>query len=259
MSAADRPPARPGADTESTGAVPLQQRLDAQNAAEPRVPAEPATEVTEPATVLRPSDADAASRPSGDDDTRDGGDATEAREADVAADARREADDAVADRGEALVAERRPDDREGAPHPADEAEARVAFIREEARVTDVRRAEEETAAAEAELEARRKEEEEAREKADAAAAEAARGPGEAAGGGETTPGSSLSGASITSPGVGTTTEPRAAAVASRPAVGVSSTTGPAPSGTAEEHPEYLVAAAFAGAFLLARLLRRILD
>jgi hypothetical protein len=64
----------------------------------------------------------------------------------------------------------------------------------------------------------------------------------------------LSAATVTAPGVGTATEPRTVA-----AVSVGATAAPEPGAEwpMEERPEVWVGAAFAGAFVVARILRRI--
>jgi hypothetical protein len=67
----------------------------------------------------------------------------------------------------------------------------------------------------------------------------------------------VSGAGVASPGVGTHTEPDAAAAAAK------DTTAGFPGAdrlpTAAQRPEVLVGAAFGGAFILARILKRIFD
>jgi membrane protein involved in colicin uptake len=158
----------------------------------------------------------------------------------------------------------------------EEAEARVAEVHQEARETDVRRAEEEVAQAkereaeaEAETEKLSRKERKAREEAEKAAEEARREREQAHEAGrlaqETArdaPESPVaapratSGGAVTSPGVGSTTAPRAQAAAGAPGT---QTTGPASgvAATAEDRPEILVGAAFAGAFLFAKLLRAI--
>jgi hypothetical protein len=71
-------------------------------------------------------------------------------------------------------------------------------------------------------------------------------------------GSTVSGAHVASPGIGTTTEPKAAAQAAGPAP-----SPPAlPAGSSQaltERPEVLAGAAFAGAFVAARILKRLFD
>jgi hypothetical protein len=80
----------------------------------------------------------------------------------------------------------------------------------------------------------------------------------------------LSGAAIAQPGIGINTDPAAAAQATQPvAVGAGSPAGGA-SGSQElepitfgpfdaEHPERIVGAAFAGAWLFARILRKVTE
>jgi hypothetical protein len=93
----------------------------------------------------------------------------------------------------------------------------------------------------------------AREQADQAAqaaAEAARSRAETV--------SSVSGAAVSSPGIGSSTPPHAAAAANAPGpqpgpAGVSSET------PLTERPEVLIGAAFAGSFILARVLKRLVD
>ena len=153
-----------------------------------------------------------------------------------------------------------------------EGEARAAEIRRDVEAAEARRAEEEAAEAEQEIieareekeklsrRARRKREkaekaaqdaQAAREQADTAQAEAERRSDEAV--------SSVSGASVTSPGIGGSTPPHAAAAAnapgSRPASGVD-TSSETP---LTERPEVLIGAAFAGSFILARVLKRLVD
>jgi hypothetical protein len=76
----------------------------------------------------------------------------------------------------------------------------------------------------------------------------------------TAAGAAVSGANVVSPGIGTATDPKAAAQAAGP--------GPArPAAAAAAHhpqavterPEVLVGAAFAGAFVVARILKSIFD
>jgi len=166
------------------------------------------------------------------------------------------------------------------PVPADEAmaeatrvegSARVAEVHREVAETDARRAEEERSKAEEESEKLSRKERKAREKADKAAQEAlderakaqeaerlalesARQAPDA--GAQPTRTSS---ASVVSPGVGSTSAPRAAASAAAPkALGAA----PSPDGGGgevplTERPEVIAGAAFAGAFLFARILRAI--
>ena len=144
-----------------------------------------------------------------------------------------------------------------------ESEARGAELREELATTDLRRAEEEEAKAEQAIEdAREKEskkerkrrEAEERRVAAAAEADAARKQAEAAKAAArpTQERPSVSGASVTSPGLGSGTDPKAAAAANAPRL-ASSAPDPA------EKPELYVAGAFVGGFLFAKILRRIAE
>ena len=157
------------------------------------------------------------------------------------------------------------------------AEARGAELRSELAATDARRAEEETAEAEQAIRdaTERKEklsrkEQKAHERAEAAEREAERERAEAdeaerkrretAERAPQRPPSSVSGSSVASPGVGSTTDPNAAAAAARD----STAQGPAAfaAGGAQSgahRPEVLIGAAFAGAFVLARVLKRLVD
>jgi hypothetical protein len=135
-------------------------------------------------------------------------------------------------------------------------EARGAELKENIALTDARRTEEERAKAEQAAEDATKEaeklsrkEQREREKAERLHAAAER---------ERERASTVSGAGVASPGVGTTTAPDAAA---------STTGGAAVAGLpgvdklppAAQRPEVLVGAAFAGSFLVARILKRIFD
>jgi len=73
------------------------------------------------------------------------------------------------------------------------------------------------------------------------------------------PSSTVSGASVTSPGVGIETDPKAAATASAGARATpqSRTTGTPEQVEGPDKPEIQVAAAFGGAFLVARILKAI--
>jgi colicin import membrane protein len=140
----------------------------------------------------------------------------------------------------------------------EELEARAAQVREEARVADARRAEEARAEADKAAETARKAEEDARERATAATRDAERARGDAG----LAPGGSVTGASIAGPGIGTTTEPRTAAAAgagSRATPASLGAEGEEPSGPAADRPELLVGGAFVGAFLVGRLIKRIVD
>jgi hypothetical protein len=137
-----------------------------------------------------------------------------------------------------------------------ESEVRGAELRENLALTDARRAEEEVAKAHEAAEKAHEQEEklsrkeqELREKAERVHAEA--DAARAAAG----PSSTVSGAHVASPGVGTTSDPNAQA-----AVG----SGPAFPGAdrlpeAAQRTEVLVGAAFVGSFVLARVLKRIFD
>ena len=152
-----------------------------------------------------------------------------------------------------------------------ESEARGAELREELATTDLRRAEEDEAKAEQAIEEakqaeskkerKRREAEERRVAAAAEADEARRKADETRSASEPVDRRpSVSGAAVTSPGLGGETDPKAAAAASGPR-----TTRPvgaiaAGAGSGEvEKPELYVAAAFAGAFLFARILKRIAE
>jgi hypothetical protein len=137
-----------------------------------------------------------------------------------------------------------------------ESEVRGAELRENLALTDARRAEEEVAKAHEAAEKAHEQEEklsrkeqELREKAERVHAEA--DAARAAAG----PSSTVSGAHVASPGVGTTSDPNAQAAAG---------SGPAFPGAdrlpeAAQRTEVLVGAAFVGSFVLARVLKRIFD
>jgi hypothetical protein len=150
-----------------------------------------------------------------------------------------------------------------------ESEARGAELRENIALTDARRAEEEVAKAQAEKEAAAKQEEklsrkerQLREKAERVHAEADRMRAQADATAEATQtaqtASTMSGARVASPGVGSTTDPNAAAVAAdgtaKPPFPYADKLPPA-----AQRPEVMAGAAFAGAFVLARVLKRIFD
>jgi hypothetical protein len=155
-----------------------------------------------------------------------------------------------------------------------EAEARGAELRQELRETDARRAEEETAKAHESAEAAEKEEEnlsrkerKAKERAEQAAAEAEQARRHAAEADrlrqETAPAkppANLSGANVMSPGLGSDTDP---AIAASAAAGGDTAAYRAPTAPAEpsplERPEVVAGIAFAGSFLLARILKRLVD
>src|SRR4051794_36606 len=153
-------------------------------------------------------------------------------------------------------------------------EARGAELRSELAATDARRAEEQTAKAhKAVEEATRREEkltrkeQEAHAKAEAAERDADRERAEAdeaesrrrqtTGQASGRPQSSVSGSSVAGPGIGSGTDPNAAASAagggaSRPAAFAA---GGGVAGS--DRPEVLIGAAFAGAFVVARVLKRL--
>jgi hypothetical protein len=146
-----------------------------------------------------------------------------------------------------------------------EGQARVEEVQRDVAETDVRRIEEEREEAEAEVEklsrkerkARAKAEKEAQEALDARAkAQEAERQAHAAQRAAPDQPTETSTASIISPGVGSTTAPRAQAAASQaqtePRAGYDAH---GDGQTASERPEVLIGAAFAGAFLLARLIR----
>jgi hypothetical protein len=150
-----------------------------------------------------------------------------------------------------------------------ESEARGAELRENIAMTDARRAEEEVAKAHADKEAAEEREEKLsrkerrlREKAERVHAEAdrmrAQAEETAAATRAAATASAMSGARVASPGVGSTTEPDTAAAA---ADGTASPPFPGADKLPEaaQRPEVLVGAAFAGSFLLARILKRIFD
>jgi membrane protein involved in colicin uptake len=153
--------------------------------------------------------------------------------------------------------------------------ARGAELKAELRETQVRRAEEETAQAHDEVEAAERNEEKlsrkerkAREKAAAAEAEAERARREADDAARVkiqtgTPAvepSTVSGAHVMSPGLGSETDP---AVAASAAAGGGAYRQPVPAAPGEEstfeRPEVVAGVVFAGAFLLARIFKRLVD
>jgi hypothetical protein len=71
----------------------------------------------------------------------------------------------------------------------------------------------------------------------------------------------VSGANIASPGVGTATDPDAAAAAAAGATAArpADPIGPSPPVSPAERPEVQAGAAFVGAFLVARILKRVFD
>jgi hypothetical protein len=155
------------------------------------------------------------------------------------------------------------------------AQARGAELRAELRETDARRAEEETAkAAEAKAEAGKQQEKvaekerKAREEAERAQAEARKArdqagnadrlAAESAKPGRKAP-ASVSGANVMSPGLGSETDPAVAASAAGPAA----YRAPVEKAPGEEgpldRPEVLAGVVFAGAFLVARIFKRLVD
>jgi hypothetical protein len=152
-----------------------------------------------------------------------------------------------------------------------EGEARAAEIRRDVEAAEARRSEEEVATAEQHVTEATKEQEKlsrrarrkrekaekaaqaaqaAREQADQAAAEAERRAAESV--------SSVSGAAVSSPGIGASTPPHVAAAANAPGfqpVGA----GPSSETPLTERPEVLIGAAFAGSFIFARVLKRLVD
>jgi hypothetical protein len=157
----------------------------------------------------------------------------------------------------------------------DRADARSAELKSELAATDARRAEEETAKAHGQVEQAQQQEEKlsrkeqrAREKAKAAdeAAERARREAEQSSRGreqaerrdpQAGVPHSVSGASVASPGIGSNTDPNAAASAARGATAGSP--GSPSSPPMSDRPEIMVGAAFAGAFVFARVLKRLFD
>jgi hypothetical protein len=151
-----------------------------------------------------------------------------------------------------------------------QAEARATEIRENVALTDARRAEEEVARAHAEAEKAAAQEESlsrkerrAHEKAERVHAEADRmraqadEAAKARAAAEARAPHTISGASVASPGVGSHTDPDAAAAAGHGAAGGFPGADRLP--TAAQRPEVLAGAAFGGAFILARILKRIFD
>jgi hypothetical protein len=151
--------------------------------------------------------------------------------------------------------------------PAAPAEARAAELRSELAQTDARRAEEETGKAHEAVEEAQKAEEklsrkehELKERAERVQAEAAEVRRHAQ---QTTAAgprpSGLSGGNVTSPGIGSDTDPAAVAAA---AAGGEHRFGGERAASAQsllERPEVRAGLAFGGAFLAARILKRIFD
>jgi hypothetical protein len=150
------------------------------------------------------------------------------------------------------------------PQP-EAAEARQAELRAELAETDARRAEEETAkaheaveSAEKEEEKRSQEEQELKERAERAEQEAALARKRAEEAEPPQHEGALSGAHVTQPGIGSDTDPAAAAAAAAAAPTDYQDRLAAAQG-ALERPEVRVGLAFGGAFLVARILKRIFD
>jgi hypothetical protein len=148
------------------------------------------------------------------------------------------------------------------------AEARQAELRSELAQTDARRAEEDTGKAHAEVESAEQEEEKLsrkerklKERAERAEQEAALARKRAEEAEPPKDEGALSGAHVTQPGLGSDTDPAAAAAAAAgapppPAAGHERLAG---AQGALERPEVRAGLAFAGAFLAARILKRIFD
>lgn len=145
------------------------------------------------------------------------------------------------------------------------AEARGAELREELALTDLRRAEEDEAKAEEAIEAakqeeskkeRKRREAEERSRAAAEAAERARSDAPEQG---TAPGGAVSGAAVAAPGLGAESDPKTLAAASARPASPPSGARTFPPVEGPEKPELHVAAAFAGAFLFARILKKIAE
>jgi hypothetical protein len=138
--------------------------------------------------------------------------------------------------------------------------ARGEELREEIAITDARRAEEEVAKQHEEVEAAQKEEEKlsrkerkAAERAREAAAAAERARENASAETQTT----VSGATVAGPGAGT--DPRSQASAARGATAAAAPDGGSALPEAAQRPEVIAGAAFGGAFILARVLKRLFD
>ncbi|HEX5620301.1 MAG TPA: hypothetical protein VFX51_17910 [Solirubrobacteraceae bacterium] len=145
-----------------------------------------------------------------------------------------------------------------------ESEARGAELRENIALTDARRAEEEVAKAHAEAEAAEEKEEKLsrkekrlREKAERVHAEAERARAQAAEADKAREAGTVSGAGVASPGVGATADPDAQAAARGP--GSTTFVSHDDSPPATQRPEVLIGGAFVGAFVVARILKRIFD
>ena len=135
-------------------------------------------------------------------------------------------------------------------------EARGAELKENIALTDARRTEEERAKAEQAAEDATKEAEKLSRKEQREHEKAERL--HAAAEQERERASTVSGATVASPGVGTRTEPDAAASAASGAA-AGGIPGVEKLPPAAQRPEVLVGAAFAGSFLIARILKRIFD
>jgi hypothetical protein len=158
---------------------------------------------------------------------------------------------------------------EGLQQP-EAAEARQAELRAELTETDARRAEEEAGKAHVDVEAAERTEEKLsrkerklRERAEEAESEAAdaRRRAEQASAATAPREPPLSGAHVTSPGLGSHTDPAAAASAASGAfaAGPAGSDRVAAAHVALERPEVQAGLAFAGAFVVARILKRIFD
>jgi hypothetical protein len=145
------------------------------------------------------------------------------------------------------------------------AEARQAELRSELAQTDARRAEEEAGKAHEDVEEAQKEEEKLsrkerklKERAERAEQEAALARKRAEEAEPPKDEGALSAAHVTQPGLGSETDPAAAAAAASPPPTHDNERLAAAQG-ALERPEVRVGLAFAGAFLAARVLKRIFD
>jgi hypothetical protein len=147
----------------------------------------------------------------------------------------------------------------------DESEARGAELREELAITDERRAEEEEAKAEQAVADAQKDESkkerkrrEAEERVEVAAKEAeeARAAADARAEDARAEAGAVSGAAVASPGRGD--DPKALASAARTEAGAYAA-APPDAVEGPEKPELYVAGAFAGAFLFARILKKIAE
>jgi hypothetical protein len=147
-------------------------------------------------------------------------------------------------------------------------EARGAELRDELAATDARRAEEETAKAhdevaaaekrEAEAEAKQRDLEQKAEQAHKIAERERAEADQAAATQQQTGTQSVSGGRIASPGLGSNTDPNAAAAAPRSSQPGSVAMGGG-SQSVTDKPEVMIGAAFAGAFVFAQVLKRLVD